>query len=144
MYGSSLRCWTSSPRFSSSAPMDAAERPLPSELTTPPVTNRYFVFLPRLTMACPSEFAGGQERPRALQVLRRVDAEPAVGGLCDPNPDAVLERPELLQRLLLLEEAGRERGEPLEERRCIPVDAHRGAHPRRDTAGSAKGDGRAG
>jgi hypothetical protein len=30
--------------------MDAAASPFPSELTTPPVTNRYFVFLV-LTMA---------------------------------------------------------------------------------------------
>ena len=33
--------------------MDAAARPLPSELTTPPVTNRYLVFLPRFTIRIP-------------------------------------------------------------------------------------------
>ena len=63
MYGSSLRCVTSSPRFSSSAPIDAAARPLPSELTTPPVTNMYLVFLPRFTMAVPLLLTH-QRRPR--------------------------------------------------------------------------------
>ena len=37
----------SRPRASSSAPMEAAARPLPSELTTPPVTKTYLVGLAR-------------------------------------------------------------------------------------------------
>src|SRR5215475_14284268 len=47
MYGSSLRWVILSPRFSSSAPRDADESPLPSDDTTPPVTKMYLVRLPR-------------------------------------------------------------------------------------------------
>src|SRR5690348_3034066 len=42
MYGSIFWRPTRYPRASSSAPMDAAARPLPSEDTTPPVTKMYF------------------------------------------------------------------------------------------------------
>jgi len=49
--GSNFWSATLSPRFSSSVPSDAAVRPLPSELTTPPVTNINFIlnlFQPRM------------------------------------------------------------------------------------------------
>ena len=39
MYGSSFCIRTERPRFSSSMPIDALVSPLPSELTTPPVTK---------------------------------------------------------------------------------------------------------
>src|SRR5438128_3267268 len=39
MYGSNFCSRTVSPRRSSSMPMEAAVRPLPNELTTPPVTK---------------------------------------------------------------------------------------------------------
>src|SRR5512139_1084443 len=109
MYGSSFRCCTSRPRFSRSAPMEAAASPLPSELTTPPVTNMNLVFLPRFTMPAPflSPALGREDGPSALEVLRRVDAEPAVGGVGDPDAMPVLERPELLEGLLRLEAPGR-------------------------------------
>src|SRR5277367_2418901 len=48
MYGSSLQRVMSSPRFSSKAAMDADARPLPRELTTPPVTKMNLVFLERM------------------------------------------------------------------------------------------------
>src|SRR5262249_57704835 len=41
-YGSIFCSATRYPRASSSAPMDAAASPLPSEDTTPPVTKMYF------------------------------------------------------------------------------------------------------
>src|SRR5262249_29209416 len=41
MYGSSFMFATFRPRFSSSAPIDALARPLPSDETTPPVTKMY-------------------------------------------------------------------------------------------------------
>src|SRR5207248_9709697 len=47
MYGSSLRWVILRPRFSSRAPSDAEESPLPSDETTPPVTKRYLVRFPR-------------------------------------------------------------------------------------------------
>src|SRR5512136_1837413 len=103
MYGSSLRCVTSRPRFSISAPIDDAASPFPSELTTPPVTNRYFVFFVRFTMALPPRSGPHQHSARPLQVLRRVDAEAAVARLHHPHPMPVLQRPQLLERLLLLE-----------------------------------------
>src|SRR5262245_18638754 len=43
MYGSSFCIRTDRPRFSSSMPIEALVRPLPSELTTPPVTKMYLV-----------------------------------------------------------------------------------------------------
>src|SRR5687768_11498517 len=43
MYGSSLTFVTLRPRASRSAPIEAAARPLPIELTTPPVTKMYLV-----------------------------------------------------------------------------------------------------
>src|SRR5215813_2372115 len=48
MYGSSLRNVMSRPRFSRRAPMLADASPFPRELTTPPVTKMYFVFLERM------------------------------------------------------------------------------------------------
>src|SRR5512138_618854 len=110
MYGSSLRCWTSRPRFSRSAPMDAAASPFPREETTPPVTNMNFVFLPRFTMAVPSPSHPlvPEEPPSALEVLRRVDPEAAVGRVGDLDPVPVLERAELLEGLLRLELSRRE------------------------------------
>src|SRR5271165_4994462 len=42
-YGSNFCIATLRPRFSSSVPSAAAVNPLPSELTTPPVTNMYFI-----------------------------------------------------------------------------------------------------
>src|SRR6218665_503142 len=59
MYGSSLSRVRSSPRFSSRAPMDADASPLPSELTTPPVTKMYLVFLER--MALPAKRGRGRQ-----------------------------------------------------------------------------------
>src|SRR6266545_4672825 len=65
-----------------------------------------------------------EDRPSALEVLRRVDAEPRIARVGDPDPVPVLERAELLERLLGLEPPRRERGELLKERRGERVDAH--------------------
>ena len=48
------------PRFSSRAPIDAEASPLPSELTTPPVTKMYLVFLERMTL--PAKEVGVRQR----------------------------------------------------------------------------------
>src|SRR6266516_5795137 len=106
-----------------SAPIDAAARPLPSELTTPPVTNRYFVFFVRFTMRLPF-LRPREDGSRALQIFRRVHPEPAVRRLDPPDPVPPLERPQLLERLLLLEAPGGERRERLQERLAEGVDAH--------------------
>src|SRR5512135_2510481 len=115
MYGSSLRCVTSSPRFSISAPIDAAASPFPSELTTPPVTNRYFVFFVRFTMALPFS-RPRDDAARALQILRRVHAEPSIARLDHPDAVSVLQRQQLLQRLVPLQPPRRQRRERLQER----------------------------
>src|SRR5512138_2533368 len=52
MYGSIFCRATRYPRASSSAPMDAAARPLPSEDTTPPVTKIYFAAKSSLPFSC--------------------------------------------------------------------------------------------
>ena len=52
MYGSSFCIRTLSPRFSSSMPIEALVKPLPSELTTPPVTKMCFVMV--LTFLVPN------------------------------------------------------------------------------------------
>src|SRR2546430_85550 len=61
MYGSSFRWVSLRPRFSISAPMDAEARPLPSELTTPPVTKMNFVFFGRM-----GQFFRGAARCQAV------------------------------------------------------------------------------
>ena len=43
MYGSNLRIVTERPLLSRTAPREAAATPLPSEETTPPVTNKNLV-----------------------------------------------------------------------------------------------------
>ena len=45
MYGSNLRIVTERPLLSRTAPREAAATPLPSEETTPPVTNKNLVCL---------------------------------------------------------------------------------------------------
>src|SRR4051812_33560019 len=65
---------TRSPRFSSSAPIDADARPLPSDDTTPPVTKMNLVCLPggrpamRLLVGPPT---GGGGNPANVQCSRR-------------------------------------------------------------------------
>ncbi len=54
-YGSNFWMRTVSPRSSSSAPSDAAVRPLPSDETTPPVTKMYFIELAYRSAANPDK-----------------------------------------------------------------------------------------
>src|SRR3977135_2790226 len=99
MYGCILTMVTRSPRLSSSAPIDAAARPLPSEETTPPVTKMYFVFV-----ICPlvirSSLARRGRREKAahlLEVFWRIDADRVVRALNGLDPDAMFERAKLFQ-----------------------------------------------
>src|SRR5689334_5152210 len=62
MYGSSFMFATLRPRFSMSAPIDAETMPLPSDETTPPVTNTNLV----CCAMCPSM---ARETGRARSVL---------------------------------------------------------------------------
>ena len=47
-YGSSFWMVTATPRLLSSRPIDAVAMPLPTELTTPPVTKMYLVVIASL------------------------------------------------------------------------------------------------
>src|SRR5689334_18628425 len=80
MYGSSFCIRTFSPRPSSSIPIDALASPLPSELTTPPVTKMNLVIqLPPLEL---NPFATRKTRfYRPWLVLRTAAANDAICGL---------------------------------------------------------------
>src|ERR1700712_5693680 len=62
MYGSSLMCVTRRPRASISAPIDAAARPLPMELTTPPVTKTNLVLWESMQSTSPRRYRYGLAR----------------------------------------------------------------------------------
>src|SRR5688572_6445930 len=71
MYGSSLRMETRWPRALRMRPTDAVTMPLPTELTTPPVTKMYFVMsaLPRGGERGHDQWSW-TERPFVKRVLR--------------------------------------------------------------------------
>src|SRR5215510_5777817 len=71
MYGSSFMFATFRPRFSISAPIDAETIPLPSEDTTPPVTNTNLV-------CCAMEYLSGASN-RAPVVFYRRGSREAIG-----------------------------------------------------------------
>src|SRR5690606_22923287 len=72
MYGSSLMRVTLRPRDSSSAARDAEAMPLPSEDTTPPVTNTYLV----MTRASPQARSVGNSDYRWPPLLDPVARTP--------------------------------------------------------------------
>ena len=61
------------------------------------------------------------EPPGALEVLGRVDADAVVRGLDGLDPDAVLERAQLLERFGAFERRLRQRGEPQQARAAVRV-----------------------
>ena len=110
------------------APTDAAATPLPSEETTPPVTKMYLVAMrpPSSSVRCP--FVGlnatrSQDTFHPLQVLRGVDAERPRVDDEHADRDAVLQRPQLLERLAALERRGRQPGEAQQGLALVAVDA---------------------
>src|SRR5690606_27328172 len=66
MYGSSLMLVTRRPRASMSAPMEAAARPFPMELTTPPVTKMYFVGLEFMASSARRRTTVNAEKPHGV------------------------------------------------------------------------------
>ena len=72
----------------------------------------------RGVVRCRRSCAGLQDAPRLLQVGRRVDAERHRVDQPHADAHAVLQRPQLLQALALLERARRQGGEPLQCRRA--------------------------
>src|SRR5690348_4706264 len=72
IYGSSFCMRTRRPRFSSNRPIAAAVSPLPSELTTPPVTKMCLVMTPQVLQRTDvnSGSAGEYVRPGILPEAR--------------------------------------------------------------------------
>src|SRR5690606_18705257 len=66
MYGSSLMLVTRRPRASMSAPIEAAARPFPMELTTPPVTKMYFVGLEFMASSARLRTTVNAEKPHGF------------------------------------------------------------------------------
>ena len=75
--------------------------------------------MPQLTSSLQSWEPSSEQRLGPREVLGRVDAEARVHRRHAADPDPVLERAQLLQRLGALERRGRERGQP--EQRGPPV-----------------------
>ena len=83
MYGSNFTKFTRKPRDSRSAPMAAAEIPLPSELMTPPVTKMYLVVRAMFSFPFRWKRVFGGSRPRApMSRLRTPYGAPPIARLC--------------------------------------------------------------
>src|ERR1700691_5385964 len=103
-YGSNFCSDTRNPRLSSRHPMEAAAMPLPSDETTPPVTNTYLAIWFR-------KFDRSLEQLRhTFQILGRIHAQRFVLGFDYPDRVAVFQRAQLLQPLGLLQRPDRQIG----------------------------------
>src|SRR5690242_8023924 len=107
MYGSSFCIDTLRPWRSSSQPMAAEVSPLPSEDTTPPVTNTYLVMVVPCVRNLPSP-PGPQARQERIVVRARLDSPWIAAGVEDLDAHAVLQEAQLLQGLGLVEPAARQ------------------------------------
>src|SRR5580658_4756232 len=101
-YGSNFCSVTRNPRLSRRHPMEAAAMPLPSDETTPPVTNTYLaIWFRKLDRSF-------EQLRHTFQILGRIHAQRFVLGLDYPNRVAVFQRAQLLQPLGLFEGTHRE------------------------------------
>src|SRR3954467_2903571 len=128
MYGSNFWREILYPCPSSSAPIDAAASPLPSDDTTPPVTKMYLVAFIRefrgTCERCRSIRTSGLEQPTHLfEIFRRVHANRVVRGFHGLDANAVFERAQLFQRLGAFERGRLERGEHHQRGAAIRVHA---------------------
>src|SRR5581483_7792066 len=137
MYGSNFCIVTVYPWPSSSAPIDAAARPLPSDDTTPPVTKMNLGVRPSMVLSGPAARTlrrsrrRHREQPAHLrQVLGGILLERFVPGFDGLDPDAVLERAQLLERLRAFERRRFERGEHQQGAAAIAVQADMSVHGR--------------
>src|SRR6187549_989639 len=111
MYGSNFISVTEKPRASRMAPTEDAATPLPREETTPPVMKMNLVAMQFPLGKTPWSDAF-QDGFHPLQVFRRVHARrPSVDDQ-DPDRNAVLQGPELLQRFAPLQRRGRQARQP--------------------------------
>src|SRR5216117_1673980 len=101
--------------------MDAAARPFPREETTPPVTKMY------LTGRLLSWLAIGKGSPHqrldSCQVGGRVYADSLEGRRQHFDPDAMLQRAQLLQALERFKRSRRQRRKARQERPPVAVQA---------------------
>src|SRR5437762_2048050 len=81
MYGSSFMFATLRPRFSIKAPIDAETMPLPSDDTTPPVTNTNLV-----CCAMATSMGATNNAPEAFY---RLHGQEAIGR-CTTSPEAII------------------------------------------------------
>src|SRR3990172_9071075 len=83
-------------RLSSSAPMEAAAKPLPSDDTTPPVTKTNLVRFPFVAIPFPSARPPGAS---PLQVFRRIHFDALTAGFRHADAKTPFECSQLLQFL---------------------------------------------
>ena len=87
-YGSNFWFLTRRPHCFSSRPRDAAQMPLPSPDTTPPVTKMYFMApspfdsgaLLRPLIFLPTDFTAGEKRRQARRIIKIFPLPPPVHG----------------------------------------------------------------
>src|SRR5881409_3142070 len=153
MYGSSLRKLILNPRASSSEPIEALASPLPNEESTPPVTKMYFIRIASRA-ATVTVLARPRNRSRAsrphplrdqrlddLQVLGRVDRNRVFRHVHQEDRVAVLEDPELLERLGDFERSRRKAHELEQEFPAVEIDPDVLPVPRDDALGAgARGE----
>src|SRR5262245_34845433 len=100
-YGSNFCRVTVNPRLSSSLPIEAAAKPLPSEDTTPPVMKMYFVSMSSRLLGTRLLHQG----LNALKISRGLHAQRRTNGRHQPDAVAGLEGTKLLEALELLQHA---------------------------------------
>src|SRR5215218_5128652 len=126
MYGSNFIRVTEKPRASRMAPTEEAAPPLPREATPPPVMKMNLVAMrsPCSGRLIPSRaFVCRQDPLDPVQIVRRVHPDRSPADDQDPDGNAVLQGPELLQRLAALERRGRQAGQPQQGLPLVAVDA---------------------
>src|SRR5439155_22441356 len=150
MYGSSLRKLILNPRDSSSEPIEALASPLPNEESTPPVTKMYFIRIASRA-ATVTVLARPRNRPASgphalrdqrlddLQVLGRVDRNRVFRHVHQEDRVAMLEDPELLERLGDFERSRLEVPELEQEFPAVEIDPDVLSIPPDDALGAGSG-----
>src|ERR1700735_849929 len=98
-YGSNFCSETVRPRLSSRHPIDAAEMPLPSEETTPPVTKMNLFGAPEVLGIFNSRFVDGrltcaQQQLYPFEIRRRIHSHGFVIRFDNANGKCVFQSPE--------------------------------------------------
>src|ERR1700733_2852763 len=115
-YGSNFWHVTLSPRLSSRHPIDAAAMPLPSDETTPPVTNIYLansitslLSLKLSLRTVASNHCRFKQPGHSFQIVRRIHAKRLVLRLDYADGVTVFQSPQLLQAFSPFQGANRQK-----------------------------------